>query len=133
MKKNWQTLLTGFTKSHSTQGCLIYMTDIAWKVSIYGVFCGLYFPMFGLNKEIYSVNLRIQSEYKKIRTRKNFIFGYFWCNVRIAKIHEVKVDMLGQKSWTSQRSLKHWTIICWLPIKGLTDFEKTHLPIWKII
>ena len=33
-------------------------------------FSGLYFPAFGLNTEIYSVNLRIQSECRKIRTRK---------------------------------------------------------------
>ena len=33
--------------------------------------------MFGLNTEIYGVNLQIQSEYGKIRTRKNSVFGYF--------------------------------------------------------
>ena len=46
-------------------------------MSKYGVFSGLYFPVFGLNTEIYSVNLRIQSEYRIIRTRKNSIFGDF--------------------------------------------------------
>ena len=40
----------------------------AWKVCKYRVFSGPYFPIFGLNTEIYSVNLRIQSEYRKIRT-----------------------------------------------------------------
>ena len=29
----------------------------------HGVFSGPYFPVFGLNTEIYGVNLRIQSEY----------------------------------------------------------------------
>ena len=33
-------------------------------------FSGPYFPAFGLNAERYSVSLRIQSEYGKIRTRK---------------------------------------------------------------
>ena len=33
-----------------------------------GVFSGLYFPVFGLNTEIYAVNLRIQS--------KNSVFGH---------------------------------------------------------
>ena len=33
-----------------------------------------YFPVFEL---IYSVNLRVQSDYRKIRTRKNSVFGYF--------------------------------------------------------
>ena len=49
----------------------------AWKVSIYGVISGPYFPVFGLNTEIYSVNLRIQSEYRKMQTRNNSIFGHF--------------------------------------------------------
>ena len=50
---------------------------IARKVSKYGVFSGPYFPVFGLNTEIYSANLRIQSGYRKIRTRKNYVFGHF--------------------------------------------------------
>ena len=33
-------------------------------------FSGLHFPAFRLNTDIYSVSLRIQSEYAKIRTRK---------------------------------------------------------------
>ena len=49
-----------------------------WKVSKNGVFSGLYFPVFGLNAEIYEVNLRIQSKYGKIRTRKNSVFGNFF-------------------------------------------------------
>ena len=43
----------------------------------YGVFSGPYFPVFELNTEICGVNLRIQSEYRKIRTRKKFRFGHF--------------------------------------------------------
>ena len=39
-------------------------------------FSGPYFPAFGTNTEIYGVNLRIQSEYRKIRTRKNSVFGH---------------------------------------------------------
>ena len=46
-------------------------------MSKYGVMSGLYFPVFGLNTEIYLVNLRIQSEYRKIRTRNNSVFGHF--------------------------------------------------------
>ena len=40
-------------------------------------FSGSYFPAFGLNTEIYGVNLGIQSDYRKIRTRKNFVYGHF--------------------------------------------------------
>ena len=36
--------------------------NTVWKVSKYGVYSGPYFSLFGLNTEIYSVNLRIQSE-----------------------------------------------------------------------
>ena len=46
----------------------LYLYPITvWKVSKYRVFSDL----------IYSVNLRIQSEYRKIWTRKNSIFGHF--------------------------------------------------------
>ena len=37
----------------------------------------MYFPVFGLDTEIYEVNLRIQSGYRKIRIRKNAVFGHF--------------------------------------------------------
>ena len=40
-------------------------------------FSGPYFPVFGLNAEIYEVNLRIQSKYGKMQTRKNSVFGHF--------------------------------------------------------
>ena len=52
-------------------------TFTAWKVSKYGVISGPYFPVFGLNTEIYFVDLLIQSEYRKIRTRNNCVFGNF--------------------------------------------------------
>ena len=52
----------------------------AWKVSKYGVFSGPYFSVFGQNTEIYGVNLPIQSEYRKIRTRKNSVFRHFSCS-----------------------------------------------------
>ena len=48
-------------------------------------FSGPYFLVFGVNTEIYGVNLRIQSEYRKIRTRENSVFGHFshsaWLNL----------------------------------------------------
>ena len=46
-------------------------------MSKYGVFFRPYFPVFGLKKEIYSVNLSIQSKYRKMRTRKNCVSGHF--------------------------------------------------------
>ena len=41
------------------------------------VFYGQHFPIFGLNLEIYRVNLRVRSEYGKIGIRKKFELGYF--------------------------------------------------------
>ena len=49
-------------------------------VSKYGGICGPYFHVFGLNMEIYYVNLHIQSKNRKIRTRNNSVFGYFSCS-----------------------------------------------------
>ena len=48
------------------------------KMSKYGVFSGPYFPVCGLNTEIYGVNLWIQTKYGKIWTRKNSVFGNFF-------------------------------------------------------
>ena len=45
-------------------------------------FSGPYFPVIGLNTEIYSVNLLTKCEYRKIRTRKNSVFGHFSCTGR---------------------------------------------------
>ena len=55
----------------------------AWKVSRYRGFSDLYFPVFGLNTEIKGVNLRIQSECRKIRTRNNSVFRHFSRNVYV--------------------------------------------------
>ena len=44
-------------------------------------YSGLYFPVFVLNTNIYSVNLRIQSKYGEIRTRKYSVFGIFSRNI----------------------------------------------------
>ena len=53
------------------------MVETVQKVSKYEVFSGPYFPVSGLNMEIYGVNIRISSKYGKIQTRKNSIFAYF--------------------------------------------------------
>ena len=63
--------------SKSAIFCLTWIPTTAWKVSKYRVISGLYFPIFRLTTEIYSVNLRIQSESRNIRTRNNSLFGHF--------------------------------------------------------
>ena len=62
-----------------------WKANTAWKMSKYGFFSGPYFPVFRLNTEIYSVNLRIQSKYRKIRTRKKSVFGHFSRSERVKK------------------------------------------------
>ena len=49
----------------------------ASKVSKYEVISGPFFPVFRLNTDIYGVNLHKQSEYSKIQTRNNSVFGHF--------------------------------------------------------
>ena len=53
-----------------------------------GVISGPYFPVFGLNTEIYGVNLRIQSEYRKIQTRNNSVFEHFFTQCNNMSKHE---------------------------------------------
>ena len=50
-------------------------------MSKFEVFSGLYIPVFDLHTDIYSVNLDIQYEYEKIRTRKNNDFRHVSRNV----------------------------------------------------
>ena len=70
-----------FLSQNFMRGCLFQFQLrnglTAWKVSQCGVISGPYFPVFGMNTEIYGVNLHIHSEYRKIRTRNNFVFGHF--------------------------------------------------------
>ena len=56
-----------------------------WKVSKYGFFFCPYFPVFGQNTKIY-INVRIQSEYRKIRNRKKSVHGHFSCTDNVQKL-----------------------------------------------
>ena len=71
----WKVLLHFFFCKQND--LLSNRTYTAWKVPKYGVFSGLYFPAFRLNTERYSVSLRIQSKCRKMRTRRNSLFGHF--------------------------------------------------------
>ena len=72
----------------------------AWKVSKYGVISGPYFPVLGLNTEIYKVNLHIQFEYRQIRTRNNSVFGHFFTKLT--------------SNWFLTLVWWLWTHKCWL-------------------
>ena len=54
-----------------------FYQNTALKVFKYGVISDPYFPPFALNTKIYEVNFRVQSKYRKIRTRNKSVFGHF--------------------------------------------------------
>ena len=62
----WQLLMDYLISKFSNYHNIWHCVKSVWIRS----FSGPYFPVFGLNTEIYSVNLRIQSECGKIQTRK---------------------------------------------------------------
>ena len=66
-------------------------------LSIYLVFSGPYFSVFGLNTEICGVNLGIQLEYRKIWTRKNSVFGHFSCSTHLKMFLFFLHEMVKQK------------------------------------
>ena len=63
-------------------------------------FSGPYFPVFGLNTDIYFVNLCIRFEYGKIRTRKNSVFGHFSCSavINLCQVNSYQQFHFTQKS-----------------------------------
>ena len=84
----WQHMLAYYLlyKIFSRElGYFKWVRSTVWKVSKYGVFSGLYFPVFRLNLKIYSINLYIVSKYRKIRTRKNSVFGHYLDAVKSPK------------------------------------------------
>ena len=75
-----QSLVTVHMKfpEKNSLSCLIFLVLFTvWKASKYGVFSGPYFHVFGLNTEVFGVNLRIQSEYGKIPTEKTLYLDTF--------------------------------------------------------
>ena len=87
-------------------------TNTAWKVFKYRVFSGPYFPVFGLNTEIYGVNLRIQSKYRKMRTRKNSVFRHFSCSEQRSLLSSLQKLTLTQHT------------ICWQKLNLVTIFKQ---------
>ena len=75
-KKMSHTLSLSRKTAEMTCSNKIFDLFTEWKVSKYGAFSGPYFPAFWLNTKRYFVSLRIQSKCRKIRTRKNSVFGH---------------------------------------------------------
>ena len=55
------------------------------------------------------VNLRIQSEYRKIRTRKNSLFGHFSRRVSMKESLRIKMNIRREKKsiWTIANKMKY--------------------------
>ena len=126
LKLLWKVLLHFFFCKQND--LLSNRTYTAWKVSKYGVFSGLYFPAFGLNTETYSVSLRIQSKCRKMRTRRNSLFGHFSRSVILMfrtilpssamlsrKLSHIMLTRLEQ-SWPGIVNKKSIGIKCELPV-----------------
>ena len=91
-----------FMSSNSVFCINITSTLTAWKVPKYGVISGPYFPLFGLNTERYGESLCIQSNYRKIRTRNNSVFGRFsrsvwFLNGTVRKCLSIKIHLVNVK------------------------------------
>ena len=86
------------------------------KVSKYGDFSGPYFPVFGLNTGIYSVNLLIQPDYWKIRTRKTPHLDTFHAVLQPPSVIHAAFNtilrLLRQKRWDGSLLLVHLKVHC---------------------
>ena len=88
--------------------CALGILITAWKLSKYGVISGPNFPAFELNTEIYGVNLRTLSKYRKIRTRKNSVFGHFLRSEKLNLKRTIKKSIFSKQNSEWQiKSLNH--------------------------
>ena len=114
----------------------LIIINTEWKVSKYGVLSGPYFPVFGLNTEIYFVNIRIQSENREIRTRKNSVFGHFSCSVILSNCLEsvVRLPWVVSESYRILNKLLKILKILKELFHGLKEFFKVlNELIWKFL
>ena len=91
-------------------------------MSKYGVFSCPYFPTFGLNTERYGVRIReirIQSKCRKIRTRKNSVFGHFSRSESFEHYDEGLVSLIDK--WNE---IQNYHAKIDLPGKHVTYFMK---------
>ena len=91
----------------------------------YTVISGPYFPVFGLNTEIYGVNIRIQSKYRKIRTiNNNFVFGPFSRSAAMCR------TSIFPDKWQWALTLQYfylWNIYYWIFLYKYNRFLHFHM------
>ena len=76
-------------------------------MSKYGVISGPYFPIFGLNTDIYSVNLCIQSEHRKIWTRNNPVFGHFSRSALVFRLFRQELQNIHEATYFDKHCYFH--------------------------
>ena len=111
------------------------MGSSTWEVSKYGVFSGLYFPVFTLNREIYEVNLRIWSKYGKIRTKKLHIWTFFtrwtlvWNRLNLLQYHKVNPLSANPAKWpnTLKQFVNCYRQIVWVCLTILWGWRLMNL------
>ena len=79
---SWSVFSWSIWRDHDFEEITTFNTTL-WKVSKCEVFSGPYFSVFGLNTEIFWVNLLIQWEYRNVGTRRNSVVGHFLNKQRI--------------------------------------------------
>ena len=72
----WYNFFVLFQLSPVSYRIYCRVLEISVRIIQMRCFSGPRFPVLELNSEIYGVNLRIQSKYEKIRTRKNSVFQH---------------------------------------------------------
>ena len=91
-----------------TKNCSRYIVSgkcKLWEVSTYGAISGPYFPVFGLNTEIYGVNLQIQSEYRKYGPEKTPYLDIF----HAVFLYQIYVQLLFKKIFLPQKIFFYFT------------------------
>ena len=102
----------------------IYTTG---RVSKYGVYSGLFFLTFRLNVETYSVNLRVQSEYREIRIKNTYpyldTFFTQWQAEAFQKAYTYNWDKVFKNGPTKIRGRQPLTNLNWydLPKQAITS------------
>ena len=84
----------------------LYSDWIRREVSKYGVISDPYFPVFWLNTERYRGSFRIQSDYRKIRTRNNSVFGHLFIHIIISKFYKFQTFVMRCAIWYHLYSFK---------------------------
>ena len=106
----------------------------AWKASKYGAFSGSYFPVFGLNTLIYSVNLPIQSKFRKMQTKKNSLFELF--HVVKLRFQNRTFDSVNKGNSKLETKLRIWIVLAswkqtFYPKEGFDSANQALILNWK--